>query len=122
MLYSSNVRRAMEYVTGADILGYVGVVTPSPAETEWSDAVAAAVNAAIDTRLNGAILFDPSSALDEVKVAARIAGAEAFKRREATWGLTGYSDLEGNAIRVAKDYLAGVAPMIDRHSAGPGIA
>ena len=112
----------MDYVTGADILGYVGVVTPSPAETEWSDAVAAAVNSGIDYRLNGATLTDPSPALDEIKVAARIAGAEAFKRREATFGLTGYADLEGNAIRIAKDYLSGIAPLIDRYSAGPGIA
>jgi hypothetical protein len=112
----------MEYVTSASILGFVGIVTPSPAESEWATLVANAVNAGIDTRLNGVVLEDPSPGLDEVKAAAQIAGAEAFKRREATFGLTGYADVEGNAIRIAKDYLSGVAPLIDRHSAGPGIA
>lgn len=111
----------MEYVTSPQILAFVGVVSPSPAETEWSEAVAKAVNSGIDGRLNGAIIADPSSAFDELAVAARIAGTEAFKRREATFGLTGYADLEGNAIRVAKDYLTGIAPLIDRYSAGPGI-
>jgi hypothetical protein len=112
----------MEYVTDAEVLAFVGIVSPSPAESEWATLVANAVNGAIDTRLNGVVLLDPSPALDEVRAAARIAGAEAFKRREATFGLTGYADLEGNAVRVAKDYLSGVAPLIDRHSAGPGIA
>ena len=112
----------MEYTTSAEVLAFVGVVSPSPAETEWAEAVTKAVNSGIDGRLNGIILTDPSPALDEIKVAARIAGAEAFKRREATFGLTGYADLEGNAIRIAKDYLSGVTPLIDRYSAGPGIA
>lgn len=112
----------MEYVTSAQVLAFVGVVSPSPAETEWSEAVVKAVNSGIDIRLNGVVLVDPSPALDEIKVAARIAGAEAFKRREATFGLTGYADLEGNAIRIARDYLYGISPLIDRYSAGPGIA
>jgi hypothetical protein len=57
----------------------------------------------------------------ELDVAAMLAGAEAYKRKEATWGLTGYADLEGNAIRVAKDYLEGIKPIADRYGNGPGI-
>jgi hypothetical protein len=37
------------------------------------------------------------------------------------YGLTGYVDLEGAAIRVARDYLEGVAPIIARY-ASIGIA
>lgn len=110
----------MEWTTSAEILAFVGVATPSPAEIEWADAVAQAVNLGIDNRLNDVIMVDALNA--ELRVAARIAGAEAFKRREAIYGLTGYADLEGNAIRVAKDYLSGVAPLIERYNSGPGIA
>ena len=110
----------MDYVMGPQILAFVGVANPSPAETEWSDLVALAVNNGIDNKLNG-VFIDPLL-LSELEVAARIAGAEAFKRREATFGLTGYADLEGSAIRVARDYLSGVGPLIERYNAGPGIA
>ena len=51
-----------------------------------------------------------------MNVALLIGGAEAYKRREATFGLTGYADLEGSAIRVAKDYLDSVTPLIQRYS------
>lgn len=107
----------MPFVTGAQILSFVGVTTPAAADTQWADAVAAAVDSGITVRLNGATVTDDS----ELTAAALLAGAEAYKRREATFGLTGYADLEGNAIRVARDYLAGIAPMIDRYSNGPGI-
>jgi hypothetical protein len=59
--------------------------------------------------------------MDELKVAARIAGTEAFKRKEAAFGLTGYADLQGAAIRVSRDYLQAVYPQIDRYGNGPGI-
>lgn len=114
----------MAYPSGADILAFVGVATPSAGESAWADACAAAVEAGITTRLNAAALVEPypPDMQAELDVAATLAGAEAYKRREATFGLTGYADLEGNAIRVAKDYLEGVKPIIDRYSNGPGIA
>jgi len=113
----------MAFPTGAEILAFVGVTSPSAPEIAWSDACAAAVAAGIRTRLNAAALVEPypPDMQAELDVASRIAGAEAYKRREATWGLTGYADLEGNAIRVAKDYLTGVQPLIDRYGNGPGI-
>lgn len=107
----------MAFVTGSQILAFVGVSAPTAQDTEWANSVAAAVDIGITTRLNGATVADDS----ELNAAALLAGAEAYKRREASFGLTGYADLEGNAIRVARDYLAGIAPMIDRYSNGPGI-
>jgi len=94
------------------------VKTPTEQDIEWSDMVAEALLEGLTIRLNGALPPTPSRELD---VALLIGGAEAYKRREATFGLTGYADLEGNAIRVARDYLDSIRPMIDRYSAGPGI-
>jgi hypothetical protein len=101
------------------ILAYVGIKSPSADETAWAIACAAAVNEGINVRLNGAIILDPIPA--ELKTAATMAGGEAFKRREAPFGITGFNDIEGNAIRLARDYLDSVRPVIDRYSNGPGI-
>lgn len=106
-------------LTGSDILAFVGVKTPSTEESAWADACAKAVLSGITVRLNGASITNPPP--DELQVAATLAGAECYKRREATFGLTGYADMEGAAIRVARDYLDGVKPLIDRYGAGPGI-
>ena len=103
-------------VTGAQILAFVGNKTPSTEDSEWADAVAKAVTQGMLVRLNGGIEGE-----DELNVALLLAGADAYKRREATFGVTGYADLEGNAIRVARDYLEGIKPLIDRYSMGPGI-
>ena len=43
-------------------------------------------------------------------------GARWFLRRPRQLSLTGYVDLEGAAIRVASDYLEGVAPIIARYA------
>lgn len=111
----------MAYVTGAQILAFVGAGAGSVDEQEWAGACAAAVESAIIERLGGAVIADPSGALDELSAAARIAGAEAYKRKEATFGLAGYADLQGAAIRVARDYMYGVQPLIDRYRIVGGI-
>jgi len=104
------------YVTGPEITTFVGAESPDADETAWASACASAVQAAIEHRLNGAVVTDPSPAFDELRVAARIAGGEAYKRKEATFGVTGYADLQGAAIRVAKDYVEGVRPIINRYA------
>jgi len=109
-------------LTGEGILAFVGKTVPTQQDTEWADLVAAAILAGVNTRLNGAVIDSPSMAEDELHVAMLLAGAEGFKRKEATFGLTGYADMEGNAIRVARDYLEGMKPLIDRYGTGPGIA
>ena len=110
-------------VTGSDILTHVGVKVPTPEQTLWAQTVADAVNAGIETYLNGAAALPPIGPLmaAELKFAALTAGAEGFKRQEAVFGLTGYADMEGNAIRVARDYLEGVKPLLQRYTLGPGI-
>jgi hypothetical protein len=111
----------MAYVTGAEVLTFVGASAPSADEEAWADACAAAVESAITERLGGAVIADPSGALDELKVAARIAAAEAYKRKEAIFGVTGFADLQGNAVRVARDYMDGVRPIVDRYRIYTGI-
>lgn len=110
-----------EWVTADAILGAVGITSPAPDDSAWAEACAAAVNAGIDTRMRSLPVDPPPAALDpaaypELTFAATVAGAEAYKRREAVYGLTGYVDLEGAAIRVARDYLEGVAPIIARYA------
>ena len=110
----------MYSLTAEQVLSFVGVKVPDDDETAWATMVAKALVAGLTQRLNGAVIADGSAAEDELNVALMIGGAEGYKRREATFGLTGYADLEGNAIRVARDYLDGVRPLIERYSV-PGI-
>lgn len=107
------------YPDGAAVLAFVGITSPTDDETAWADAVAKAVEHGISVKLNGPVV-DPEGQ-QELEVAAMLACAEAYKRREATFGLTGYADMQGEAIRVARDYLDGVAPLILRYGNGPGI-
>lgn len=107
------------FVTAQEVLAYVGVKTPTEAETEWATLCANAVNDGIIIRLNGAFITDPPP--DELKAAARMAAGEAYKRREAPFGGTAFSTEDQTAIRLARDYLAAVGPQIDRYGNGPGI-
>jgi hypothetical protein len=108
-----------EWVSGASILVQSGAYTDasaaSPADALWAEACAAAVNAGFDARLDGAAYAEPTLPA-ELSWAALGAGVEAYKRREAAFGLTGYVDLQGAAIRVARDYLESVAPIIARYA------
>jgi len=104
----------MIWVTPDQILTAAGARIPaSAADTEWAAACAAAVNEGFDFRLTGALYAGTPA---ELTWAARSAGVEAYKRREATFGLTGFVDLQGAAIRVARDYIEAQAPIIARYA------
>lgn len=109
---------AIEWVTGPAILAHWNVRVPSPEDSTWAELCASAVNAGIARRLDDALLVTPidPALYAELHYAGLIAGAEAYKRREAAFGVTGYSDLQGIAIRVARDYLEGVSPLIARYA------
>jgi len=106
------------WVSAEGILSAVGIAAPDADASAWAAACAAAVNAGIDRRMTGVPVIEPAdpAQFPELTYAATIAGAEAYKRREAVYGLTGYVDLEGAAVRVARDYLAGVEPLIARYA------
>lgn len=109
-----------QWVTGAAILvqsgAYADPAGASAPDVEWSDACAAAVNAGFDARLIDAVYPSPPALPDELVWAALTAGVEAYKRREAAFGLTGYVDLQGAAIRVSRDYLTAVEPLLARYA------
>ena len=111
----------MAYVTGAEVLAFVGASAPTSIETEWAEACANAVESDISVRLAGAVIEEPSGAHDALCVAARLAAAETYKRKEATFGVTGFSDLQGTAVRVARDYMDSVYPIINRYRIVAGI-
>lgn len=108
------------WVTGSEILLHAGAyadpASATPADVAWSDLCASAVSGGLDERLQGAVWVNPPALPAELQVAALTAGVECYKRREATFGLTGYVDLQGAAIRIARDYLEGIAPIIARYA------
>ena len=111
----------MEFASPFDILSYVGIKHPGEAEQVWAEMCARAVNDGIMVRLNGAPYPDPIG-VSELHSAAIMAGGEMFKRREAPFGNTGFSDSQGLPIAVSRDYLNAVKSIIDRYSNGPGMA
>lgn len=103
-----------DWVDAATILTQAGAgASPSEPDTEWAEACAAAVNAGMDKRLEAVAISDPLP--PELVWVAQTAGVESYKRREAVFGITGYVDLQGAAVRVSRDYLDGAAPIIARY-------
>jgi hypothetical protein len=108
----------VDWLTGTEILEQLRVTVPSPEDRTWADVCAAAVNAGISSRLADAALVNPPppELYAELRWAALTAGTEAYKRREAIFGLTGFVDMAGAAVRVSRDYLESVAPIIARYA------
>ena len=104
------------WVTGPQILAHVGNVTPTASDTAWSAACATAISDGINRELGRNADPLPTGALAELTAAALVAGTEAYKRREAPFGVTGYTDLMGGAIRVSRDWLDAIGPQIDRYA------
>jgi hypothetical protein len=104
------------WVTGSAILAHVGNANPTAGDTAWATACAQAVSAGINRQLGAAADPLPDGALAELTPAALVAGTEAYKRREAPWGITGYTDLQGGAVRVSRDWLAAIGPQVNRYA------
>lgn len=115
-------------IDGPAVLAHVGIAAPSATETARSLEVAAAANAAISVVLDwpdGTGLDsegDPIAArvatadeLAELEEIARLVAAEDWARRSAPFGVTGYSDATGAAIRVARDPIESVRPRLARY-------
>ena len=75
----------MDWVTATDGLAFVRVASPSAAEQAWADALAPAINAAIDRYL-GAYLSMPADGAAEVSALALRAFGYGWKYREAPLG------------------------------------
>jgi hypothetical protein len=109
-----------EWTTAAVILARSGAPSsPSPDDEEFAELCAGAVNAAIDSVLADALAVNPPLVVGtepEILWLASMAGIEAYKRREAVFGITGYVDLQGAAIRVARDYIEAQRPILARYA------
>lgn len=110
----------MQFASPFEILNYVAVKHPNETEQAWAELCAEAVNDGITVRLNGAPIADPVG-VSELHSAAIMAGGEMYKRREAPFAVTGFTDVDGNAISLSRDYLTGIKTIIDRYSNGPGM-
>jgi hypothetical protein len=105
------------WVTGDDILGHVRVAAPKADDVAWADECAKGVSAGIDNYLGVQPDILPAGMYEEVRANALTAGGDAYRRRDAPFGMAGYSDVSGVSERVARDYIEGIKPQLDRWKA-----
>jgi hypothetical protein len=111
------------WVTGSAILTHVRVTSPSAEDAAWADACALAVSTGIDRMLGTQPDPLPEDVYNEVVGNALTAGGDAYRRRDTPFGLSNYSDMAGIATRVARDYLEGIRPQLERwRNVSDGIA
>jgi hypothetical protein len=106
----------VEWVTASQVLGLVGIAPPGTApQAERAALVADAINVGMTRALDRAD-SDPVLATGdaELRAAAATAGAYAYRRFDTAFDSVGYSDLNGTAVKVARDALAYVAPQLER--------
>lgn len=101
-----------EWTTGYAVLAHAGAAPGSPLDSAWADTCAAAVNAGIDARLEGALYVSPPLPPELVR-AALTAGVQLFKSREA--------NLDAQLPAVVGDAIATIEPVLERY-ATTGIA
>ena len=99
----------MLWVTAAQGLAFVRVVSPTQAEQDWADLVAPAISEAIDRYLGRA-----PDALAEVQALALRAFGFAWRYREAPFGEAGYLDQSGAPLRLPGDWIAPIKPALTR--------
>lgn len=111
------------WTTAAAILTRSGASSsPSPDDQALAELCASAVNEGIDQVLRDRLADGSVTGTEaELLLLAERAGVEAYKGREAPFGVTGYVDLQGAALRIARDYLEAQRPILARY-ASPGLA
>lgn len=117
-VYLPHVAGVGAWVTADQILTAAGNTAPTAAEAAWAEASADAINAGFDRALTGSAVVGTEY---EIVAQARRAGVELYKSQEAPFGVTGYADLSGTAIRLARDPLEASWPVLRRYMA-PGFA
>lgn len=109
------------YVAGSAVLTFLGIGSPTADQTTWAGQCAAAVDAAIVTRLDGQTLSAEGES--EMVVAALTDAAMLFKSKAAPFGVLSYGP-DQETVRIGADALRAVLPVIGRQAttAGIGIA
>jgi hypothetical protein len=108
----------MAYVTGSQILAQAGVGTGTAAEQAWAAICAAAVEAAIATRLGTVTASDELA--DELAMAALSDGVMAYVSRDAPHGVLSVGP-DATPVRLGADILRACRPVLLRNL-GPGFA
>ena len=109
----------MPWVEGSAILATAGKANPSTADEDWADLCAAAVDAAITTRLRGLVPAAASAAESELLRAAMQDGLGAYMDRDAPQGILTVGP-DGSPVRVRPDILRACVPVLERYTL-PGI-
>lgn len=106
-----------EWVTPAEGLAFVRIVTPTDGETAWSISLANAINAGIDQYL-GTPTTNPliyNALPNEIETAALRAFGYAWKYREAPFGEAQWLDEQGGSVRLARDWIDPIKPILNRY-------
>jgi hypothetical protein len=98
-------------VTGANILIHVGKGVGSGAEQTWAGLCAAAINAAIDTALEGNTPTTEGSA--ELTVSALTDGAALFNSKAAPNGVVSFGP-DQEVVRLGADILRATGAVLTR--------
>lgn len=107
----------MPYVTGAAILAAVEKGSPSAADSDWADLVAAAIDAAITRRLRDET---PSAELEaELARSALLDGMAAYAERRAPHGILSIGP-DGDVARMGARMLRATSPVLADHLAEGG--
>ena len=108
------------YVTGGAILTHVRKEGATGDEEDWADACAAAIEGVIDEFLDGGALTPTSSQEAELIVAALQDGAACYIGRTAPHGIMSIS-AEGDIVRLGRNLIRELDPILQRIQGGPGI-
>lgn len=100
------------WVTSTSGLAFVRIPSPSEGEQAWADMLAVAINSGIAHYINTPVTFTGKL---EVRAAAHRAFGYAWKYREAPFGEAQALNEEGLSIRLAKDWLDQIKPVLDRY-------
>lgn len=104
-------------LTGPALVAALGTTS---VDSTWAATVAAAVNAAVTTRLNGYTVAASSAAEAELSRSVLLDGIAAYKDRDAPHGILSLGP-DGEIVRVGSDIVRWSAPVIARYAI-PGIA
>jgi hypothetical protein len=85
-----------------------------PATIAWADAVAAAIDAGVLGVLEVDSIAPTDPGYPEILAAAQLGALELYQRRAAPFGVVGFADPMGNAIRLARDWLDAIRPQLRR--------
>ena len=84
-------------------------MSESDPDVDWLSRLSMAIMARVDAHLDGATPFDADPATvaipDPVLEACVTALVEAYRRKEAAFGIVGAFDANGVAMRVSRDWL-----------------